>query len=44
MMELFGLVESRYSGLPGVSMVPGTFNVFSAFHLHSDALLAQPTR
>ncbi|XP_016896657.1 collagen alpha-1(XIV) chain isoform X2 [Cynoglossus semilaevis] len=44
MMELFGLVESRYSSISGVSMVPGTFNTFSCFHLHSDALLAQPTR
>uniref|UniRef100_A0A669EPT3 Collagen type XIV alpha 1 chain n=1 Tax=Oreochromis niloticus TaxID=8128 RepID=A0A669EPT3_ORENI len=44
MMELFGLVENRYSSMSGVSMVPGTFNTFPCFHLHSDALLAQPTR
>ncbi|XP_047460878.1 collagen alpha-1(XIV) chain [Mugil cephalus] len=44
MMELFGLVENRYSSVSGVSMVPGTFNAFPCFHLHSDALLAQPTR
>ncbi|CAK6978662.1 collagen alpha-1(XIV) chain isoform X4 [Scomber scombrus] len=44
MMELFGLVENRYSAVSGVSMVPGTFNTFPCFHLHSDALLAQPTR
>ncbi|XP_071061001.1 collagen alpha-1(XIV) chain-like [Pseudochaenichthys georgianus] len=44
MMELFGLVENRYSSVPGVSMVPGTFNTFPSFHLHSDAFLAQPTR
>ncbi|XP_068431414.1 collagen alpha-1(XIV) chain-like isoform X2 [Clinocottus analis] len=44
MMELFGLVESRYGGVPGVSLVPGTFNTFPSFHLHSDAFLAQPTR
>ncbi len=44
MMELFGLVEDRYSSVSGVSMVPGTFNTFPCFHLHSDALLAQPTR
>ncbi|KAF3834359.1 hypothetical protein F7725_025563 [Dissostichus mawsoni] len=43
-MELFGLVENRYSSVPGVSMVPGTFNTFPSFHLHSDAFLAQPTR
>ncbi|XP_075900293.1 collagen alpha-1(XIV) chain-like isoform X2 [Nelusetta ayraudi] len=44
MMELFGLEESRYSSLSGVSMVPGTFNSFPCYHLHSHALLAQPTR
>ncbi|XP_077447022.1 collagen alpha-1(XIV) chain-like [Stigmatopora argus] len=44
MMELFGLLEERYSSLPGVSMVPGTFNAFPCFRLHGDALLTQPTR
>ncbi|KAM8841502.1 collagen alpha-1(XIV) chain isoform 2-T2 [Spinachia spinachia] len=44
MMELFGLVESRYGSVAGVSMVPGTFNTFPCFHLHADAFLAQPTR
>uniref|UniRef100_A0A3Q3WT58 Uncharacterized protein n=1 Tax=Mola mola TaxID=94237 RepID=A0A3Q3WT58_MOLML len=44
MMELFGLVENRYSSVSGVSMVPGTFNTFPCFQLHSDAFLAQPTR
>ncbi|XP_057684257.1 collagen alpha-1(XIV) chain-like [Corythoichthys intestinalis] len=44
MMELFGLLEERYSNLAGVSMVPGTFNAFPCFRLHGDALLAQPTR
>ncbi|XP_024865789.1 collagen alpha-1(XIV) chain isoform X3 [Kryptolebias marmoratus] len=44
MMELFGLVDNRYNSISGVSMVPGTFNTFPCFHLHSDALLAQPTR
>lgn len=44
MMELFGLVESRYSSISGVSMVPGTFNNFPSFHLQADAFLAQPTR
>lgn len=44
MMELFGLVEDKYSSLSGVSLVPGTFNTFPCFRLHSDALLAQPTR
>ncbi|XP_068592997.1 collagen alpha-1(XIV) chain-like isoform X3 [Cebidichthys violaceus] len=44
MMELFGLVENLYGSVSGVSMVPGTFNTFPCFHLHSDAFLAQPTR
>ncbi|XP_072317831.1 collagen alpha-1(XIV) chain-like, partial [Eucyclogobius newberryi] len=44
MMELFGLVEDRYSALSGVSLVPGTFNTFPCFRLHSNALLAQPTK
>nr|XP_033493056.1 collagen alpha-1(XIV) chain-like isoform X3 [Epinephelus lanceolatus] len=44
MMELFGLMENRYGSMSGVSMVPGTFNTFPCFHLHSDAFLAQPTR
>lgn len=44
MMELFGLAESRYGSVTGVSMVPGTFNTFPCFHLHADAFLAQPTR
>lgn len=44
MMELFGLEESRYGSVSGVSMVPGTFNTFPCFHLHSDAFLAQPTK
>uniref|UniRef100_A0A671TPR1 Collagen type XIV alpha 1 chain n=1 Tax=Sparus aurata TaxID=8175 RepID=A0A671TPR1_SPAAU len=44
MMELFGLVENRYNSVSGVSMVPGTFNTFPCFHLHSDAFLAQPTK
>ncbi|XP_077403873.1 collagen alpha-1(XIV) chain-like isoform X2 [Vanacampus margaritifer] len=44
MMELFGLLEEHYSSLAGVSMQPGTFNAFPCFRLHSDALLAQPTR
>ncbi|XP_053303267.1 collagen alpha-1(XIV) chain [Pleuronectes platessa] len=44
MMDLFGLVENRYSSVSGVSLVPGTFNTFPCFHLHGDALLAQPTR
>ncbi|XP_053719022.1 collagen alpha-1(XIV) chain-like [Synchiropus splendidus] len=44
MMEMFGLVEDQYRARPGVSMVPGTFNVFPSYQLHPDALLSQPTR
>uniref|UniRef100_A0A3Q2CA21 Collagen type XIV alpha 1 chain n=1 Tax=Cyprinodon variegatus TaxID=28743 RepID=A0A3Q2CA21_CYPVA len=44
MMELFGLVENKYNSISGVSMVPGTFNAFPCFHLHSNALMEQPTR
>ncbi|XP_068603529.1 collagen alpha-1(XIV) chain-like [Brachionichthys hirsutus] len=44
MMELFGLEETRYSSVSGVSMVPGTFNTFPCFQLRSDAYISQPTR
>ncbi|KAK7939882.1 hypothetical protein WMY93_003208 [Mugilogobius chulae] len=44
MMDLFGLVEDRYSSLSGVSLVPGTFNTFPCFRLHNNAMLAQPTK
>lgn len=44
MMELFGLVESRYSSIAGVAMAPGTFNSFPSFQLQADAFLTQPTK
>uniref|UniRef100_A0AAY4DX04 Collagen, type XIV, alpha 1b n=1 Tax=Denticeps clupeoides TaxID=299321 RepID=A0AAY4DX04_9TELE len=44
MMEMFGLVESQYSQLKGVSMEPGIFNSFPCYRLQRDALLTQPTR
>uniref|UniRef100_A0A8C5ALE3 VWFA domain-containing protein n=1 Tax=Gadus morhua TaxID=8049 RepID=A0A8C5ALE3_GADMO len=44
MMEHFSLVEGRHADVPGVSMVPGTFNTFPSFLLHSNALLSQPTK
>ncbi|XP_062342834.1 collagen alpha-1(XIV) chain-like isoform X1 [Osmerus eperlanus] len=44
MMEMFGLVQHLYGSVAGVSMEPGTFNSFPSFHLHNDAMLAQPTR
>uniref|UniRef100_A0A8C6L836 Collagen, type XIV, alpha 1a n=1 Tax=Nothobranchius furzeri TaxID=105023 RepID=A0A8C6L836_NOTFU len=43
MMEKFGLVEKEYSSIPGVSLEPGSFNSFSCYRLHRDALVLQPT-
>uniref|UniRef100_A0A8C4N019 Collagen type XIV alpha 1 chain n=1 Tax=Equus asinus asinus TaxID=83772 RepID=A0A8C4N019_EQUAS len=44
MMELFGLVEKDFSSVQGVSMEPGTFNVYPCYRLHTDALVSQPTK
>ncbi|NXR41137.1 COEA1 protein, partial [Zosterops hypoxanthus] len=44
MMEMFGLVEKEFSDVEGVSMEPGTFNVFPCYRLHKDALVSQPTK
>ncbi|XP_037659156.1 collagen alpha-1(XIV) chain isoform X1 [Choloepus didactylus] len=44
MMEMFGLVEKDFSSVEGVSMQPGTFNVYPCYQLHKDALVSQPTR
>lgn len=44
MMEMFGLVEKDFSSVEGVSMEPGTFNVFTCYQLHKDALVSQPTK
>uniref|UniRef100_A0A0P6JDH5 Collagen alpha-1(XIV) chain n=1 Tax=Heterocephalus glaber TaxID=10181 RepID=A0A0P6JDH5_HETGA len=44
MMEMFGLVEKEFSSVEGVSMEPGTFNVYPCYQLHKDALVSQPTR
>ncbi|XP_075271744.1 collagen alpha-1(XIV) chain isoform X5 [Opisthocomus hoazin] len=43
MMEMFGLVEKEFSAVEGVSMEPGTFNVYPCYRLHKDALVSQPT-
>ncbi|KAK2503373.1 hypothetical protein MC885_021373 [Smutsia gigantea] len=43
MMEMFGLVEKDFSSVEGVSMEPGTFNVYPCYQLHKDALVSQPT-
>uniref|UniRef100_A0A803Y877 Collagen alpha-1(XIV) chain n=1 Tax=Meleagris gallopavo TaxID=9103 RepID=A0A803Y877_MELGA len=44
MMEMFGLVEKEFSAIDGVSMEPGTFNVYPCYRLHKDALVSQPTK
>ncbi|NXT76552.1 COEA1 protein, partial [Zapornia atra] len=44
MMEMFGLVEKEFSAVEGVSMEPGTFNVYPCYRLHKDALVSQPTK
>lgn len=44
MMEMFGLVEKDFSSVEGVSMEPGTFNVYPCYRLHKDALVSQPTK
>ncbi|XP_043922855.1 collagen alpha-1(XIV) chain isoform X2 [Protopterus annectens] len=44
MMEIFGLVEKEYSLVDGVSMEPGTFNSYTCYRLHKDAMLSQPTK
>ncbi|KAM8785024.1 collagen alpha-1(XIV) chain isoform 1-T1 [Rhynchonycteris naso] len=44
MMEMFGLVERDFSSVQGVSMEPGTFNVYPCYRLHKDALVSQPTK
>lgn len=44
MMEMFGLVEKEFSSVEGVSMEPGTFNVYPCYQLHKDALVSQPTK
>ncbi|VCX40800.1 unnamed protein product, partial [Gulo gulo] len=44
MMEMFGLVEKDFSSVEGVSMEPGTFNVYPCYRIHKDALVSQPTK
>ncbi|XP_070400788.1 collagen alpha-1(XII) chain isoform X2 [Nothobranchius furzeri] len=43
MLEAFNLTEKTYSHIPGVSMEPGSFNSFTAYRLHKNAFLNQPT-
>ncbi|XP_041661141.1 collagen alpha-1(XII) chain isoform X2 [Cheilinus undulatus] len=43
MLEAFNLTEKTYSYIKGVSMEPGSFNSFTAYRLHKNAFLNQPT-
>uniref|UniRef100_A0A4W6EXA2 Collagen type XII alpha 1 chain n=1 Tax=Lates calcarifer TaxID=8187 RepID=A0A4W6EXA2_LATCA len=43
MLEAFNLTEKTYSSVKGVSMEPGSFNSFTAYRLHKNAFLSQPT-
>ncbi|XP_069371492.1 collagen alpha-1(XII) chain isoform X2 [Paralichthys olivaceus] len=43
MLEAFNLTEKTYSSVKGVSMEPGSFNSHTAYRLHKNAFLSQPT-
>ncbi|XP_039980832.1 collagen alpha-1(XII) chain isoform X2 [Xiphias gladius] len=43
MLEAFNLTEKTYSQVKGVSMEPGSFNSYTAYRLHKNAFLSQPT-
>ncbi|XP_055362274.1 collagen alpha-1(XII) chain isoform X3 [Betta splendens] len=43
MLEAFNLTEKTYSSVKGVSMEPGSFNSYTAYRLHKNAFLTQPT-
>uniref|UniRef100_A0A3B4UBZ5 Collagen type XII alpha 1 chain n=1 Tax=Seriola dumerili TaxID=41447 RepID=A0A3B4UBZ5_SERDU len=43
MLEAFNLTEKTYSYIKGVSMEPGSFNSYTAYRLHKNAFLSQPT-
>ncbi|XP_047243771.1 collagen alpha-1(XII) chain isoform X2 [Girardinichthys multiradiatus] len=43
MLEAFNLTEKTYSYVPGVSMEPGSFNSYTAYRLHKNAFLNQPS-
>ncbi|XP_067337696.1 collagen alpha-1(XII) chain isoform X3 [Channa argus] len=44
MLEAFNLTERTYSSVKGVSMEPGSFNSYTAYRLHKNAYLSQPTK
>ncbi|XP_078799175.1 collagen alpha-1(XII) chain isoform X3 [Oryzias latipes] len=43
MLEAFNLTEKTYSYTQGVSMEPGSFNSYTAYRLHKNAFLNQPS-
>ncbi|KAF5892201.1 collagen alpha-1(XII) chain-like isoform X3, partial [Clarias magur] len=43
MLEAFNLTEKTYASVKGVSMEPGSFNSYTAYRLHKDAYLQQPS-
>uniref|UniRef100_A0A671W2B6 Collagen alpha-1(XII) chain n=1 Tax=Sparus aurata TaxID=8175 RepID=A0A671W2B6_SPAAU len=43
MLEAFNLTEKTYSYVKGVSMETGSFNSYTAYRLHKNAFLNQPT-
>ncbi|XP_059211841.1 collagen alpha-1(XII) chain [Centropristis striata] len=43
MLEAFNLTEKTYSYTKGVSMETGSFNSYTAYRLHKNAYLSQPT-
>nr|XP_017208134.2 collagen alpha-1(XII) chain isoform X2 [Danio rerio] len=43
MLEAFNLTEKMYASTKGVSMEPGSFNSYTAYRLHKNAFLSQPS-
>uniref|UniRef100_A0A673I296 Collagen alpha-1(XII) chain n=1 Tax=Sinocyclocheilus rhinocerous TaxID=307959 RepID=A0A673I296_9TELE len=43
MLEAFNLTEKTYASTKGVSMEPGSFNSYTAYRLHKNAFLNQPS-
>uniref|UniRef100_A0A3B3DVD7 Collagen, type XII, alpha 1b n=1 Tax=Oryzias melastigma TaxID=30732 RepID=A0A3B3DVD7_ORYME len=43
MLEAFNLTEKTYGYTQGVSMEPGSFNSYTAYRLHKNAFLNQPS-
>uniref|UniRef100_A0AAY5ETZ1 Collagen alpha-1(XII) chain n=1 Tax=Electrophorus electricus TaxID=8005 RepID=A0AAY5ETZ1_ELEEL len=43
MLEAFNLTEKMYGATKGVSMEPGSFNSYTAYRLHKDAFISQPS-